>query len=77
MKYGQINLYFGLFALSDFLPWQSLLLWVTVMICEASGGILPNLVIYHHVRFYVSPFMVVDYLLHLLDPEILWGDKSC
>ena len=45
------------------------------MICEASGGILPNLVIYHHERFYVSPFIVVGYPLHLLDPKILWGNK--
>ena len=76
MKYGQVNLYFGLNTSSDFLPRQSLLLWVTVMICEASGGILPDLVTNHHVRFNVSPFTVVDYLLWLLDPEILWEDKS-
>ena len=56
---------------------ESLLLWVSVMIFEASGGILPYLVIYHHIWFYISPFMVVDYLLHPLAPEILWGDKSC
>jgi len=45
MKYKQVNLYFYSFTSSDFLPWKSLLLWVTVMICEASGGILTNLVI--------------------------------
>ena len=76
MKYGQAKSYCCLHTSSDFLPWQNLLLWVTVMIYKASEGILPDLVIRHYVRFYVSPFIVVDYLLRLLDPEIFWGDKS-
>ena len=76
MKYGEANSYYCLQTSSDFLPWQNLLLWVTVMIYKASEGILPDLVTWHYVPFYVSPFIVVDYLLRLFDAEIIWGDKS-
>ena len=46
------------------------------MIYKASEGILPDLVTWHYVRFHVSPSIVVDNLLCLLDPEKIWGDKS-
>ena len=39
MIYEQANSHYGMNTSSDFLPWQSLLLWVTVMICKASEGI--------------------------------------
>ena len=45
IKYGQVNSYYGLNNSSDFLPWQCLLLWVTVMICEASEGIMPDIMV--------------------------------
>ena len=44
VKYGQINSYHGMNTSSNFLPWQRLLLWVTVMIYKATGSNFPGLV---------------------------------
>ena len=46
------------------------------MIYKASECNMPSLVTKHFVQFDVSPVTAVTYTLHLLEPKILWRNRS-